>query len=434
MNAREGDHDHDSKAYLTRRARRKIVASPPNYSPPRRTCGTMQVHLRLLEHASGIPAAAGRDRAGDVTAARERQDVATGSSRFRSSCTSSTRPPPRTSRTPRCFSQIHGLNRNYRRRNFDWVKTPTYGEDLASTRESASNSRARIPGGTATNGITRTQTTQTSFADDDGVKFTAKGGIDAWPSDRYLNLWVCALGGGLLGYAQFPGGPAATDGVVILQHRFGKTRKRRGTLRSRAHRRPRGRPLAQPPSHLGRHVTDCSGTDYVADTPNAQHPNYGKPTFPHISCGNGPNGDMFMNFMDYVDDDTMVMFTAGPGRAHARDARRTSRLDRKIAVQIEQENLLGRWVHSHEEDRAGEMVFRRPAYAFPPSRGRRSFDLAADGSLVESGPGPTDRTQQSHGNWKLQGDELTVSGAGSPEKFKIAAADPQTLVLRQVGG
>jgi hypothetical protein len=40
-------------------------------------------------------------------------------------------------------------------------------------------------------------------------------------------------------------------------------------------------------------------------------PNYGKPVFPHISCNNGPNGDMFMNYMDYVDDDTMVMFTAG---------------------------------------------------------------------------------------------------------------------------
>ena len=31
--------------------------------------------------------------------------------------------------------------------------------------------------------------------------------------------------------------------------------------------------------------------------------------FPHITCGNGPNGDMFMNYMDYVDDDTMLMFT-----------------------------------------------------------------------------------------------------------------------------
>jgi hypothetical protein len=37
----------------------------------------------------------------------------------------------------------------------------------------------------------------------------------------------------------------------------------------------------------------------------------GKPTFPHITCNNGPNGDMFMNFMDYVDDDTMCMFSTG---------------------------------------------------------------------------------------------------------------------------
>jgi hypothetical protein len=48
----------------------------------------------------------------------------------------------------------------------------------------------------------------------------------------------------------------------------------------------------------------------VADTPNAQHPNYGTPSFPHVSCQNGPNGDMFMNYMDYVDDEAMFMFTA----------------------------------------------------------------------------------------------------------------------------
>ena len=37
---------------------------------------------------------------------------------------------------------------------------------------------------------------------------------------------------------------------------------------------------------------------------------YGKPDFPHVSCNNGPNGDMFMNYMDYVDDAAMFMFTA----------------------------------------------------------------------------------------------------------------------------
>jgi hypothetical protein len=62
--------------------------------------------------------------------------------------------------------------------------------------------------------------------------------------------------------------------------------------------------------HIWGDTEDCTGTDFVADTPNAQHPNFGKPVFPHVSCNNGPNGDMFMNYMDYVDDDSMVMFTA----------------------------------------------------------------------------------------------------------------------------
>ena len=53
------------------------------------------------------------------------------------------------------------------------------------------------------------------------MKKKAQGGADAWPSDRYLNVWVCNLADGLLGYAQFPGGPPTTDGVVILYTAFG---------------------------------------------------------------------------------------------------------------------------------------------------------------------------------------------------------------------
>jgi hypothetical protein len=173
------------------------------------------------------------------------------------------------------------------------------------------------PSGKTTSGITRTQTNRGGFGDDDAVKSATTGGVDAWPTDRYLNLWVCSLGGGLLGYAQFPGGPAPTDGVVILNTAFGT------------------KGIAQAPFNKGRTAThevghwlnlrhiwgdteDCSGNDFVADTPNAQHPNYGKPAFPHVSCNNGPHGDMFMNYMDYVDDTAMYMFTVGQvARMHA---------------------------------------------------------------------------------------------------------------------
>ena len=39
----------------------------------------------------------------------------------------------------------------------------------------------------------------------------------------HLNLWVCPLRDSLLGYAQFPGGPQSTDGVVINYQAFGTT-------------------------------------------------------------------------------------------------------------------------------------------------------------------------------------------------------------------
>jgi hypothetical protein len=121
---------------------------------------------------------------------------------------------------------------------------------------------------------------------------------------------VCNLGGGLLGYAQFPGGPAKTDGVVILYSACGT---RRGAIAPFN----KGRTATHEVGHfLGlRHIwgdkNDCTGNDFVVDTPPARQANTGKPKFPHITCNNGPSGDMFMNYMDYVDDDAMFMFTEG---------------------------------------------------------------------------------------------------------------------------
>ena len=201
-------------------------------------------------------------------------------------------------------SQMDVLNRDFRRTNPDVNNTPAPFLPLTAD--------SRIEFTLA--GVTRTQTATASFSGNDAIKSAATGGADPWPSDQYLNMWVGQLGGGLLGYAQFPGGPVATDGVVILHSAFGTN----GT--------------AAAPFHLGRTATHeighwlnlnhiwgddapsndiCAGTDNVADTPNQGGPNVGTPPFPTISCSNGPNGDMFMNYMDYVDDPAMFMFTAG---------------------------------------------------------------------------------------------------------------------------
>jgi hypothetical protein len=221
-------------------------------------------------------------------------------------------------------SQIAALNRDYRLRNTDQSEIPAPFRVFATDTLIEFGLAVRDPQDNPTDGITRTRTSKVEFpynpADrqatkklDDMIKFEGFG-KSAWPRDSYLNLWTCSLGGGLLGYAQFPGGAMATDGVVIRNRAFGSNG------------------IAAPPYNLGRtavhevghwlnllHIWGdddggCGKSDNVDDTPNQSGSNGSDvrmSNFPHISCNNGPNGDMFMNYMDYVDDDTMVMFSAG---------------------------------------------------------------------------------------------------------------------------
>ena len=67
------------------------------------------------------------------------------------------------------------------------------------------------------------------------------------------------------------------------------------------------------------------------------------------------------------------------------------------------DELLGHWVHSHEEDSGGERVYRPADYDFPPARGRRGFELRPGGELVLYGPGATDRPEAATGRWSVSG-------------------------------
>ncbi len=207
-------------------------------------------------------------------------------------------------------SQISVLNRDFRARNRDRSKVPDVWKPIVGDSKVEFELAKKDPAGKPTNGVVRVETDQTSFDSNDSVKFRGSGGSNAWPASRYLNLWVCTLRGGLLGYAQFPGGPKRTDGVVIRNTAFGTT----GTAAAPFNK---GRTATHEIGHFFnlRHIWgdthDCNGSDFVADTPTQKMPNEGKPNFPHISCSNGPQGDMFMNYMDYVDDAVMFMFSQG---------------------------------------------------------------------------------------------------------------------------
>jgi hypothetical protein len=205
-------------------------------------------------------------------------------------------------------SQIAVLNEDFQKLNADVSKTPSAFAGLAANTNIAFTLAKRNPNGNATTGIERKSTSITSWGADDEMKSTATGGLNAWNSSQYLNIWVCNLGGGLLGYAQFPGGGAATDGVVILTSAFGRNGSALAPFNQ-------GRTATHEVGHWLnlRHIWgDAScGTDGVSDTPTQEAPNSGCPSFPRRSCGNTASGDMFMNYMDYTNDACMFMFSTG---------------------------------------------------------------------------------------------------------------------------
>jgi Pregnancy-associated plasma protein-A/Secretion system C-terminal sorting domain/SprB repeat len=216
-----------------------------------------------------------------------------------------------------CIANLSQLNLDFARLNADAVNTPAAFAPLAANTDIQFCLAVRDPLGNTTTGITHTASTITSWSTNNNVKFAASGGVDAWPRDQYLNVWVCNLGSSLLGYGQFPGGTAATDGIVVLYTSVG----------SQASPNPAGGNYA-----LGRTATHevghwlnlrhiwgddggaCTGDDLVGDTPNCADDNGGCPTYPLLdACATVAPGVMFMNYMDYVNDNCMNMFSAGQG-------------------------------------------------------------------------------------------------------------------------
>jgi len=154
-------------------------------------------------------------------------------------------------------------------------------------------------------GVVRKASTKSSWGTNDAMKLSSEGGIDATDPANNLNIWVCEIGGGILGYAQFPGGTLATDGVVIGSDFLGENTA--GGVYGH------GRTATHEVGHWLnlRHIWGdgrCRQDDFVADTPSSDAPNYGCPSYPTVNC---KSNDMTMNYMDYVYDDCMYMFSNG---------------------------------------------------------------------------------------------------------------------------
>lgn len=206
------------------------------------------------------------------------------------------------------MSQLTVLNNDFRKLNSDAGSVPSAFAGLAADAEINFCLAQTTPTGAATTGITRTYANVSSWGTNDNVKKATQGGVNPWDATKYLNIWICNIGGGILGYAQFPGGSTATDGVVIDYRYLGTT----GTATAPFNK---GRTATHEVGHYLnlRHIwgdATC-GSDLVSDTPTHNTSNYGCPSQPHYSTCSGSPQEMTMNYMDYTDDACMYMFSSG---------------------------------------------------------------------------------------------------------------------------
>lgn len=188
-------------------------------------------------------------------------------------------------------SQISVLNDDFRRTNNDANNTPNEFSGVAADTEISF---------TLANTFRYSNST-TSWGTNNAVK-------SAYPPvtpSTHLNIWVANIGGGILGYAQFPGGNSATDGIVVSPQYFGTTGYVAAPFDG-------GRTTTHEVGHYLnlRHIWGdgrCNRDDFVSDTPKSDRPNYGCPTTAYHCRSN----DQFMNYMDYTDDSCMNMFSNG---------------------------------------------------------------------------------------------------------------------------
>ena len=82
------------------------------------------------------------------------------------------------------------------------------------------------------------------------------------------------------------------------------------------------------------------------------------------------------------------------------------------------EELIGAWIHSHEDDTEEVKVYRPASYAFPPARGREGFEIKEGGECMYHGIAPADGSASEPASWSWEdGNRLVITpkAAGASE-------------------
>lgn len=307
-------------------AAQKKTNGPLPPPPAFQRCGTQYVHEQLVRQFPQLQQELQQNRRRALEQYRQWLQVA---GRLQSTITIPVvvhvvLPNPSLVTDAQIQSQIDVLNADFAGLNDDSTRIPAAFKPLYGKSRIRFCLARRDEKGDATNGIVRVASNTASVPGlRDPVKFTCNGGSDAWDPTRYLNIWVAQVPNQFLGYSFFASEPLSViplneRGYVTSIRSFGKG----GT--------------SQAPYNLGRtgtheigHFFDldhtwgpnncggtqsCSDDDGVADTPLQFTCTYGAPPADSVitdACSPNPPGIMWMNFMDYVDDRAMVLFTAG---------------------------------------------------------------------------------------------------------------------------
>ena len=211
--------------------------------------------------------------------------------------------------------QLRVVNEDFQRQNADASNTRDFFKSRAANFNIEFKLARIAPDGSYTEGITRTYDPVNMIENYEDGSSEAKSTVSAWDRSRYLNIWVVkriesSRAGTILGYAQLPGGPASTDGIVMIHDRVGTI----GTANSSG----KGRTLTHEIGHwLGLYHPfqgGCSGSDGVDDTPPVAEASYGCTASqnPNTCNTDFPNEiDMVENYMDYANGSCMNAFTNG---------------------------------------------------------------------------------------------------------------------------
>jgi len=231
-------------------------------------------------------------------------------------------------------AQVDRLNLDFSGLNPDSTNIPASFQAVRGHSQIRFVLAKRTPAGLPTNGIERrsSSTLYNQTLTTDPIKVSAQGGLDAWDATQYLNIWI-GTGGGILGYATFPGTSTASQQGVVVDLI--------GTSNNPCYIDPSynmGRTMTHEVGHYfglyhiwGDDGNACTNSDFrnlpgctisdpllaggttdqtIGDTPNQGDQNFGCPTGTLAnSCGNAA-GDMYQNYMDYTNDACMTMFTA----------------------------------------------------------------------------------------------------------------------------